>query len=378
MKILNIFGTRPEAIKMAPVVKLLACNPFFESRVCVTGQHREMLDQVLSMFDIQPDIDLALMTTNQSISELTQRILQRLEGVFKNWTPNLVLVHGDTTTSMAASLSAYYARIAIGHVEAGLRTGNKYAPWPEEKNRHITDVLADLHFAPTTAARDNLLKENIPPNNIYVTGNTVIDALLAIKNKLDCDPLLRLKHEAMCPPFQPHKKLILVTGHRRENFGAGFEHICKALSILAKREDVQLVYPVHLNPHVYEPVCRHLKGLKNITLIQPLDYPTFVYLMTRSSLILTDSGGIQEEAPALGKPVLVMRESTERPEALHAGITRLIGTDPERIVYEVSKLLDNEKEYNLMAHADNPYGDGTAAHKIVKILQNYQNNRNEN
>lgn len=371
MKILTVFGTRPEAIKMAPVIDRLTRNPLFESRICVTAQHRQMLDQVLKIFRINPDFDLDLMQSDQTLSQLTQRVLHGMEQVFRLWKPDMVLVHGDTTTTLATSLAAFYAGVDIGHVEAGLRTGNKYSPWPEEINRRLAGVLADLHFAPTQRAKDNLLKENIPDQNIHVTGNTVIDALLMVKDRLDNDRKFRAEIDARCPKLHPDKRIVLVTGHRRENFGAGFENICKAIASLAKRDDVQLVYPLHLNPHVQEPVNRHLGDLPNVFIIDPLDYFTFVHLMAKAEFILTDSGGIQEEAPTLGKPVLVMRDTTERPEAISAGVARLTGANHDQIVKEAERLLDDRESHACMAHASNPYGDGTAAQKIVKLLENY-------
>ena len=368
MKVLSVFGTRPEAIKMAPLIKALARDERFDAKVCVTAQHRQMLDQVLSLFNIHPDFDLDLMRPDQSLSELTAHILCGMSNVFSQWRPDIVLVHGDTATTLAAAQAAYYAKVAIGHVEAGLRTGNKYAPWPEEMNRHLTGALADFHFAPTENARDNLLHEGIGRTRIYVTGNTVIDALLEIENRITADAELQTELARHFPFLDPAKRLILITGHRRENFGDGFEHICKALAKLAERDDVQLVYPVHLNPHVQEPVRRLLADTPHVFLIPPQEYLPFIYLMHRCALVLTDSGGIQEEAPALGKPVLVMRDTTERPEAIGAGTAKLVGTDRERIVQEVSRLLDDKEAYQVMAEASNPYGDGTAARRIVEIL----------
>lgn len=368
MKVLSVFGTRPEAIKMAPLVKALTRDAHFDAKVCVTAQHRQMLDQVLSLFDIHPDFDLDLMRPDQSLSELTAHILCSMATVFSQWRPDIVLVHGDTATTLATAQAAYYAKIAVGHVEAGLRTGDKYAPWPEEMNRHLTGALADLHFAPTEKARDNLLHEGIGRTRIYVTGNTVIDALLEIESRITADVELQNGLARHFPFLDPEKRLVLITGHRRENFGDGFEHICQALAKLAERDDVQLVYPVHLNPHVQEPVHRLLADTPHVFLIPPQEYLPFIYLMHRCTLVLTDSGGIQEEAPALGKPVLVMRDTTERPEAIGAGTAKLVGTDRERIVQEVSRLLDDKEAYQVMAEASNPYGDGTAARRIVEIL----------
>ena len=372
MKVLSVFGTRPEAIKMAPVVKALADASYFEARVCVTAQHRQMLDQVLELFAIRPDFDLDLMKTDQTLGDITGNVLDGMRDVFARWLPDMVLVHGDTTTTLAASLAAYYAKVAIGHVEAGLRTGDKYAPWPEEMNRHLTGALADVHFAPTEKARDNLLREGIEPGRIHVTGNTVIDALLDVERRIRSDAELRGRLEAHFPFLDSQKSLLLVTGHRRGNFGSGFESICQAIADIARRDDVQVVYPVHLNPHVQEPVRRLLEGLPHVFLLEPQDYLSFVYLMHRCALVLTDSGGIQEEAPALGKPVLVMRDTTERPEAVDAGTALLVGTDQERIVSEVCRLLDDPGAYSRMAEAHNPYGDGNAALCITKILKTVQ------
>lgn len=372
MKILSVFGTRPEAIKMAPVVKALAADPYFDAKVCVTAQHRQMLDQVLELFAIQPDFDLDLMKADQTLGDITGSVLNGMQSVFAQWQPDMVLVHGDTTTTLAAGLSSYYAKVRVGHVEAGLRTGDKYSPWPEEMNRHLTGVLADVHFAPTEKARENLLHEGTPPECVHVTGNTVVDALLDIEGRIRADADLRGRLEARFPFLDSRKSLVLVTGHRRENFGAGFENICRAIADIAGRDDVQIVYPVHLNPHVQEPVRRILSDMTNVFLLEPQRYLSFVYLMHRCSLLLTDSGGIQEEAPALGKPVLVMRNTTERPEALKAGTALLVGTDRERIVSEACRLLDDAKAYQAMAAAHNPYGDGSAARRITTILKNVQ------
>ena len=369
MKILSVFGTRPEAIKMAPVVKALAEDPSFDAKVCVTAQHRQMLDQVLELFAIQPDFDLDLMKADQTLGDITGNVLHGMEGIFAQWQPDMVLVHGDTTTTLAAALSSYYAKVPVGHVEAGLRTGDKYSPWPEEMNRHLAGALADVHFSPTEKARENLLHEGIAPESIHVTGNTVIDALLTVEERIRSDADLRGCLERHFPFLDPQKYLVLVTGHRRENFGSGFENICQAIATLARRDDVQVVYPVHLNPHVQEPVRRILSDLSNVFLLKPQDYLSFVYLMHRCTLVLTDSGGIQEEAPSLGKPVLVMRDTTERPEALEAGTALLVGTDRARIVREVSRLLDAPEAYRTMAEAHNPYGDGTAARRIATFLK---------
>ena len=369
MKILSVFGTRPEAIKMAPVVKALAEDPSFDAKVCVTAQHRQMLDQVLELFAIQPDFDLDLMKADQTLGDITGNVLHGMEGIFAQWQPDMVLVHGDTTTTLAAALSSYYAKVPVGHVEAGLRTGDKYSPWPEEMNRHLAGALADVHFSPTEKARENLLHEGIAPESIHVTGNTIIDALLTVEERIRSDADLRGRLERHFPFLDPQKYLVLVTGHRRENFGSGFENICQAIATLARRDDVQVVYPVHLNPHVQEPVRRILSDLSNVFLLKPQDYLSFVYLMHRCTLVLTDSGGIQEEAPSLGKPVLVMRDTTERPEALEAGTALLVGTDRARIVREVSRLLDAPEAYRTMAEAHNPYGDGTAARRIATFLK---------
>jgi UDP-N-acetylglucosamine 2-epimerase (non-hydrolysing) len=368
-KILTVFGTRPEAIKMAPVVKALADHPDFEAKVCVTAQHRQMLDQVLDIFDIKPDLDLNLMQPGQDLSDITARVLLGMRDVYRQWRPDIILVHGDTTTSMAASLSAFYAGIRVAHVEAGLRTHNKHAPWPEEMNRLITGRLADIHFSPTEQSRANLLAEGTAESTIHITGNTVIDALLEVTERIRTHALLHERFAAQFDYIEPSKRLILVTGHRRENFGQGFEDICRALARLAERPDVQIIYPVHLNPQVQEPVHRILGTLPNIHLIEPQDYLPFVYLMDKSDLIITDSGGVQEEAPSLGKPVLVMRDTTERPEAVAAGTVKLVGTDRATIVREANRLLDDAAAYNAMARAHNPYGDGQAAERIRDILK---------
>jgi UDP-N-acetylglucosamine 2-epimerase (non-hydrolysing) len=379
-KVLSIFGTRPEAIKMAPVVKALQGRPdLFDARVCVTAQHRQMLDQVLSLFDIRPDFDLDIMRPGQDLYDITANVLQGLKGVLAQAKPDLVLVHGDTTTTMAATLAAYYQRIPVGHVEAGLRTHDKYAPFPEEINRRVTGAVADLHFAPTTAARDNLLREGVDPATIHVTGNTVVDALLAVVEQVrqpaqaaEVRDYLRSRLPEDSTLLTPHpSRVILVTGHRRENFGTGFENICRALAEIAEAyPDAEIVYPVHLNPNVQEPVRRILGGggHGNVHLIEPVDYLPFVWLMDRSYLIITDSGGVQEEAPSLGKPVLVMRETTERPEAVAAGTVRLVGTDRGRIVAEAARLLDDPAAYRAMSMAHNPYGDGQAAARIADVL----------
>jgi len=363
-----VFGTRPEAIKMAPVVAALKAAPGVETLVCVTAQHRQMLDQVLDLFGLVPDDDLDLMAPGQSLPDLFARILTGMTTVLETRQPDLVLVHGDTSTTLATALAAFYARVAVGHVEAGLRTGNLQAPWPEEANRRLTAPITALHFAPTTRSRDNLLAENLPAESIHVTGNTVIDALLAVVGRIEAEPELAASLAARFPFLDAEKRLVLVTGHRRENFGDGFEQMCLAIRDLAERGDTQVLYPVHLNPQVQAPVKRILGDVPGVVLVEPQDYLPFVYLMTRAHLILTDSGGIQEEAPSLGKPVLVMRDTTERPEAVEAGTVRLVGTDRARIVAEASRLLDDPAARAEMARAQNPYGDGHAAARIAGII----------
>jgi len=367
-RVLIVFGTRPEAIKMAPIVKAFQANRKVDVRVCVTGQHREMLDQVLNLFEIEPEYDLNIMKPGQDLTDVTTAILLGLKPVFAEFKPDRILVHGDTATSFAATLAAYYHRIAVGHVEAGLRTGNIYSPWPEEGMRRLTGGIADQHYTPTISSLKNLIMENIAPETIFVTGNSVIDALIEVSHRIDKNVGMKAELAARFPFLDQSKKLILVTGHRRENHGDGFERICKALAILAKRDDVQIVYPVHLNPNVQEPVNRNLKGLDNVHLIEPQDYLPFVYLMKQSYLILTDSGGIQEEAPTLGKPVLCMRDITERPAAVKAGTVRLVGTCDETIVAETVRLLDDELAYQVMSHANNPYGDGRTSQRIVEAV----------
>ncbi|NRP35699.1 UDP-N-acetylglucosamine 2-epimerase [Marinobacterium sp. xm-d-579] len=368
-KVLTVFGTRPEAIKMAPLIHALSEDNRFESRVCVTAQHREMLDQVLGLFEIAPEYDLNLMKPGQTLSDVTSAILKGMESVLDDFKPDVVLVHGDTATTFATALAAYYKQIPVGHVEAGLRTGNIYSPWPEEGNRKLTGALARYHFSPTDTSRQNLLNENVDPSTIAVTGNTVIDALLWVKEKLDADSAMQAELAALFPMLDAEKKLILVTGHRRESFGGGFERICEALrQIASKHPEAQIIYPVHLNPNVQEPVNRLLSDGDNVHLIPPQDYLPFVYLMTKSHLILTDSGGIQEEAPSLGKPVLVMRDTTERPEAVQAGTVKLVGTNVSLIVNEVERLLNDVSEYSVMSRAHNPYGDGSACKSIIKVL----------
>ncbi|KJU78800.1 UDP-N-acetylglucosamine 2-epimerase [Ectopseudomonas oleovorans] len=360
---------------MAPLALALQDDPRFEAKVCVTGQHRQMLDQVLDLFELAPDFDLNIMKPGQELTDVTSTILLGMREVFASFKPDVVLVHGDTATTFAASVAAYYQQIPVAHVEAGLRTGNIYSPWPEEGNRKLTGALAALHFAPTETSRGNLLKEGVSLDSIVVTGNTVIDALLQVVAKLDSDAEL-LKQFALRFPFlHPERKLILVTGHRRESFGGGFERICQALVDTARRfPDVEIVYPVHLNPNVREPVNRLLAGIDNVHLIEPLDYLPFVYLMNQAYLILTDSGGIQEEAPSLGKPVLVMRDTTERPEAVEAGTVKLVGTDVAAITSAIATLVTDEAAYRQMSFAHNPYGDGKACQRILESLSQLKKN----
>lgn len=372
MKVLSVFGTRPEAIKMAPLVKALVMEDGIDAHVCVTAQHRQMLDQVLDLFDIKPDYDLNIMKPGQTLSGVTSEILTRLEPVLQECRPDMVLVHGDTATTCATALAAFNQQINVGHVEAGLRTGNLYSPWPEEANRKITGVLARLHFAPTEDCRSNLLREGVAGKNIHVTGNTVIDALLMVMQMIENNVDLKQHLAKQFPVLREGARLVLVTGHRRENFGFGFERICGAIHDLSMEfPDVDFVYPVHLNPQVREPVNRTLHGIDNVHLVEPVDYLPFVYLMTRAHLILTDSGGIQEEAPALGKPVLVMRDTTERPEAVKAGTARLVGTKREEIVEGVRTLMRDKSAYRAMAQARNPYGDGHACDHIVSALKTF-------
>lgn len=378
--VMLVFGTRPEAIKMAPLVKAFEKHPQdFTTLVCVTGQHREMLDQVLHLFDIVPDYDLNIMKQGQDLYDVTARVLVGMRDVLKQAKPDVVLVHGDTTTSTAAALAAFYQQIPVGHVEAGLRTHDIYSPWPEEMNRQITGRIATYHFAPTPLAQENLLKENIPPQHITVTGNTVIDALYAVVEKIQQDRSLsgELTERLQAAGYDPlrieqGRRLVLITGHRRENFGEGFRNICRAIKTLSEKyPEVDFVYPMHLNPNVRRPIAEVFgqQHGANLFFIEPLEYLEFVFLMEKSTLVLTDSGGIQEEAPGLGKPVLVMRDTTERPEALAAGTVRLVGTDYDRITSEVSRLLDDEAYYESMSRAVNPYGDGLACGRIVARLQ---------
>ncbi|QOG23583.1 UDP-N-acetylglucosamine 2-epimerase (non-hydrolyzing) [Bradyrhizobium sp. SEMIA] len=368
-KAIAIFGTRPEAIKMAPVVTELRRSATLDLRVCVTGQHRGMLDQVLDLFAIKPDYDLNLMVPNQVLDQLTAKLLTGIGQVLDQEKPDLVLVHGDTSTTLAASLAAFYRKLPVGHVEAGLRSGSLSAPWPEEMNRRVATLATRFHFAPTERSRQNLLDEAVDPSHVHVTGNTVIDALMETVERMKVAPSARAQMQKRFSYLDPDLPLILVTGHRRENFGDGFENICSALLDIVTRHNVQIVYPVHPNPNVLAPVQRLLGAQKRIHLIDPLDYEPFVYLMERSYLIITDSGGVQEEAPSLGKPVLVMRETTERPEAVDAGTVILVGTFRERIVEEASRLLTDRDHYGRMAQAINPYGDGMAAKRIRKVIE---------
>lgn len=371
--VMLVFGTRPEAIKMAPVILALRDRPDMRVTVAVTAQHRQMLDQVLDIFGIVPDHDLNVMKQQQDLGELFSRILLGMQGILSTDKPDILLVHGDTSTTLATSLAAFYAKVPVGHVEAGLRTGDMHAPWPEEMNRRLTAPLSTLHFAPTQKAKDNLVQEGIAESAIHVTGNTVIDTLLRVVDKIRSDGVLRANLASRFDFLAPDRRMLLVTGHRRENFGDGFERICEALARLADRLDVQIVYPVHLNPHVREPVSRILGQHSNIHLIEPQDYLPFVYLMTRAYIILTDSGGIQEEAPSLGKPVLVMRHTTERPEAVDAGTVRLVGTETSLIVGEVEALLNDAARYDAMATAHNPYGDGLASPRIGDAIAHWSN-----
>jgi len=379
IKILSVFGTRPEAIKMAPLVKELEARSVdFQSVVCVTAQHRQMLDQVLDIFSIKPDYDLDIMRQGQDLYDVTSRVLLGMRDVLRKEVPDIVLVHGDTTTSMAVALASFYEKIPVGHIEAGLRTHNIYSPWPEEMNRQITGRIASLHFSPTPLSRQNLLNENVPAENITVTGNTVIDALQMVVSKISGDESLktdlamRLRDSGYdVSRLSERRRLVLITGHRRENFGEGFLNICRAIrDLVSKYPDVDFVYPMHLNPNVRKPIAEVFgeKTASNVFFIEPLEYLSFVFLMEKSSIVLTDSGGIQEEAPGLGKPVLVMRDTTERPEAVDAGTVKLVGTDYRKIVDGVSLLLDNKAEYDKMSHSVNPYGDGKACGRIAGFL----------
>lgn len=384
-RIMLVFGTRPEAIKMAPLVKAFQrSTDIFKTIVCVTGQHRQMLDQVLDIFDIKPDYDLNIMKQSQDLYDVTSRVLTGMRDVLDEAKPDMVLVHGDTTTSTAAALASFYKQVPVGHIEAGLRTHNIYSPWPEEMNRQITGRIAAYHFAPTPLSRQNLLKENVAEDSVTVTGNTVIDALYWVVDKMKHNPVIgdEQKNNLSSAGYDVDrlnngKKLVLITGHRRENFGDGFISMCQAIKALTEKyPDVDFVYPMHLNPNVRRPIHEvfgeNLEGLSNMFFIEPLEYLSFVYLMEKSHIVLTDSGGIQEEAPGLGKPVLVMRDTTERPEALEAGTVKLVGTDYDKIVSEVSSLLDNQKYYNIMSKAVNPYGDGHSCERIVAKLSECQ------
>jgi UDP-N-acetylglucosamine 2-epimerase (non-hydrolysing) len=370
-RVLSVFGTRPEAIKMAPLAKALAeMGEKIESRVCVTAQHREMLDQVLDFFEIVPDYDLDLMKPDQTLNGVWAEILVGMKDVLDDFKPDWVLVHGDTATSTAAALAAYFAKCKVGHVEAGLRTYNKWSPFPEEMNRQLTARLADLHFAPTQAAKENLIREAIPSESVAITGNTVIDALHYSVAKVGAADYKNEEIERLKEIVDPKRELILVTGHRRENFGQGFINICEALAEIARmRPNIQIIYPVHLNPNVQRPVYELLGSIPNISLISPLSYPSFVWAMNRARIIITDSGGVQEEAPSLGKPVLVMRDTTERPEAVDAGTVVLVGTNKDKIVKETLSLLDDAQRYNRMSRIENPYGDGKACGRIIEKLQ---------
>jgi UDP-N-acetylglucosamine 2-epimerase (non-hydrolysing) len=375
MKVLIVFGTRPEAIKMAPLVKAFQKQTdTFETKVCVTAQHREMLDQVLDLFEIIPDYDLDIMKPGQDLYDITSNVLLGMKPVLTDFKPDVVFVHGDTSTTFAASLAAFYQQISVAHIEAGLRTGDIYSPWPEEANRQLTTQITAYHFAPTTTSRENLLKENVNSRNIQVTGNTVIDALFLALDKIKSNKQLEtdiINHLATLDyQLQDNKKIILITGHRRENHGQGFINICSALKEIAlSNPDIDIVYPVHLNPNVQKPVKELLSDIDNIYLIEPLQYEQFIYMMDRSYFIITDSGGVQEEAPSLGKPVLVMRDTTERPEALDAGTVKLVGTNTQLIIKEATTLLNDAEAYERMSRASNPYGDGHACEKVIEFLK---------
>lgn len=370
LKVLLVFGTRPEAIKMAPVYRALQRRRHFDTKICVTAQHRHLLDQVLNTFDIKPDFDLDLMEDKQDLTDITTRVLNGLRDVLKLWRPDLLLVHGDTTTTFAATLSAFYQGVPVGHVEAGLRTGDINAPWPEEANRRLTSVLAQLHFSPTSLSAQNLIREGVTPSRIFVTGNTVIDALKQTVDFIENSPQHKRVFKERFAFIDHSRRLLLVTSHRRENFGEGLESICRALARIAERPDAQIIYPVHLNPSVRRPVERILKNNERIHLLDPVEYKHFVCLLNASYLVLTDSGGIQEEAPALQKPVLLMRDKTERPEAVEAGTVQLVGTDEDRIVLATNGILDSRDEYERMRNAINPYGNGTSAEQICDNILN--------
>lgn len=372
-KILIVFGTRPEAIKMAPLVKAFKNKNNFDTRVCVTAQHRQMLDQVLDIFEIVPEYDLNIMKAGQDLYDITANVLLSIRDVLTDFAPDVVFVHGDTSTTFSTSLAAYYAKVKVGHIEAGLRTYDIYSPWPEEGNRQLTGVLANYHFAPTAQSQQNLLKEGKDKNNIFVTGNTVIDALMYVVHRIDNQPELKQKILTKIStqyPLETQRKVILVTGHRRENFGQGFINICEGLKQIAlNNPEIDIVYPVHLNPNVQRPVNEILSNIANIYLIDPLQYEEFIYLMSQAYFIITDSGGIQEEAPSLGKPVLVMRDTTERPEAVAAGTVKLVGCDQAVLIRQAEKLLNDQNEYEMMSRAHNPYGDGKACERIVQLMQ---------
>lgn len=375
MKCMCIIGTRPEAIKMAPLALALQADPRFDFRLCLTGQHRQMLDQVMSLFGLKSDFDLDIMKPGQDLTDVTARILTGMREVYREFKPEIALVHGDTSTTLAASLASFYHDVAVGHVEAGLRTGNMRAPFPEEANRKLTGALASLHFAPTERSRQNLLAEGVAAETIHVTGNTVIDALLDVSARIKNDQTLQRQFGAQFAFLKDGQRVVLVTGHRRENFGDGFQRICRAIAEVARAfPDTAIVYPVHMNPNVMQPVKQILSDISNVHLIEPLEYLPFIYLMQRSHLILTDSGGVQEEAPSLGKPVLVMRDTTERPEAVDAGTVKLVGTDESAIVAGVSTLLTDDAAYRAMSMAHNPYGDGQAVRRIVSILASWKVN----
>lgn len=371
-KILICFGTRPEAIKMIPLYMEFKKDTSFETKLCVTGQHREMLDQVLEVFDVSPDYDLNIMKKNQSLSSISASIISEMDNIYNDFKPDMVFVHGDTATTLSVSISAFYNKIFVSHVEAGLRTFNMKSPWPEEANRKVTSVITDLHFAPTFKSKQNLLNEGYSSENLHITGNTVIDALHLVKNKINSNTALRKSLEDSFSQIDLSKRFVLITGHRRENFGTGFKNICEAIKMLSfEFPDVNFVYPVHLNPNVNSVVRDYLGSVKNIFLIEPIDYQSFIFLMDKSHIILTDSGGIQEEAPSLNKPVLVMRETTERPEGLEKGVLKLVGTSPDSIFSETSLLLNNDAIYNNMANATNPYGDGMASERILTAVKKF-------
>lgn len=369
-KVLTVFGTRPEAIKMAPLVRALDSDERFDAKVCVTAQHREMLDQVLKLFEITPNFDLNIMKRGQTLEGVTSEILLGLSPILREFKPDVILVHGDTATTFAAALSAYYHQIPVGHIEAGLRTGNIYSPWPEEANRKLTGVITKYHFAPTQLSADNLKREAIPQADIFITGNTVIDALQLVVEKIQSDTNLQDKLKTHYSFLDESKDTVVITGHRRESFGQGFENICKAIAnVASQKPDVQFIYPMHLNPNVREPVSKFLGELENVYLIEPLDYLPFVNLMRLSTIIVTDSGGIQEEAPSLGKPVLVMRDTTERPEAVSAGTVKLVGTNEKVLTESILELLGKGYAYDSMCRAHNPYGDGKASERILDVLK---------